>query len=239
MRVHQRPNGFLKDRCFREYHKLILIVLSSGSIGTSFILKKKGLKKASTTTSFGDWLRRSEKRALEEMDKYAVATFENMRFFPEWEMELGSHLSTIRTLHAWETKLYDEVNVHIRSIDNNGSFVEYCIIGWENLPRALLLYYRIFVSSAEGYSQVVICNTQWNRKDNNSIVWLVRCKDAYALGCELRSAIMKLTRGISSLSLLLKIAWMSRLGITWGRRLWRRNIIVKSALRIFDGNFAI
>ncbi|GKB00563.1 tetratricopeptide repeat domain-containing protein PYG7, chloroplastic, partial [Tanacetum coccineum] len=36
------------------------------------------------------------------------------------EMELGSHLSTIRTLHAWETKLYDEVNVHIRSIDNNG-----------------------------------------------------------------------------------------------------------------------
>ncbi|GJR70189.1 hypothetical protein Tco_0016254 [Tanacetum coccineum] len=44
------------DRCFREYHKLILIVLSSGSIGTSFILKKKGLKKASTTTSFGDVL---------------------------------------------------------------------------------------------------------------------------------------------------------------------------------------
>ncbi|GJR36145.1 serine/threonine protein phosphatase 2A 57 kDa regulatory subunit B' kappa isoform [Tanacetum coccineum] len=36
------------------------------------------------------------------------------------EMELGSHLSTIRTLHAWEKKLYDEVNVHIRSIDNNG-----------------------------------------------------------------------------------------------------------------------
>ncbi|GJV67404.1 tetratricopeptide-like helical domain containing protein [Tanacetum coccineum] len=35
-------------------------------------------------------------------------------------MELGSHLSTIRTLHAWEKKLYDEVNVHIRSIDNNG-----------------------------------------------------------------------------------------------------------------------
>ncbi|GJW01256.1 putative RNA-directed DNA polymerase, eukaryota, reverse transcriptase zinc-binding domain protein [Tanacetum coccineum] len=79
------------DRCFGEYHKLILIVLSSGSIGTSFILKKKGLKKASTTTSFGDG-----------------------------EMELGSHLSTIRTLHAWEKKLYDEVNVHIRSIDNNG-----------------------------------------------------------------------------------------------------------------------
>ncbi|GJW79540.1 tetratricopeptide repeat domain-containing protein PYG7, chloroplastic [Tanacetum coccineum] len=79
------------DRCFREYHKLILIVLSSGSIGTSFILKKKGLKKASTTTSFGDG-----------------------------EMELRSHLSTIRTVHAWETKLYDEVNVHIRSIDNNG-----------------------------------------------------------------------------------------------------------------------
>ncbi|GJY60115.1 zinc finger, GRF-type containing protein [Tanacetum coccineum] len=50
-----------------------------------------GLKKMLSTTSFGDG-----------------------------EMELGSHLSTIRTLHAWETKLYDEVNVHIRSIDNNG-----------------------------------------------------------------------------------------------------------------------
>ncbi|CAL5185601.1 unnamed protein product [Lathyrus oleraceus] len=40
------------------------------------------------------------------------------------------------------------------------SFVEYCIIGWENLPRTLLLYYTNFVSSPEGYFQTVICNSK-------------------------------------------------------------------------------
>ncbi|KAL8191792.1 hypothetical protein R6Q57_028523 [Mikania cordata] len=40
------------------------------------------------------------------------------------------------------------------------SFAEYCIIGWENLPRTLLLYYTNFVSSPEGYFQTVICNSK-------------------------------------------------------------------------------
>jgi hypothetical protein len=38
------------------------------------------------------------------------------------------------------------------------SFVEYCIWGWDNLPRTLLMYYTNFVSSPEGYFQTVICN---------------------------------------------------------------------------------
>lgn len=38
------------------------------------------------------------------------------------------------------------------------SFVEYCIWGWDNLPRTLLMYYANFVSSPEGYFQTVICN---------------------------------------------------------------------------------
>ncbi|CAK9183005.1 unnamed protein product [Ilex paraguariensis] len=38
------------------------------------------------------------------------------------------------------------------------SFVEYCIWGWDNLPRTLLMYYSNFVSSPEGYFQTVICN---------------------------------------------------------------------------------
>ncbi|RID63618.1 hypothetical protein BRARA_E02609 [Brassica rapa] len=37
-------------------------------------------------------------------------------------------------------------------------FVEYCIWGWDNLPRTLLMYYTNFVSSPEGYFQTVICN---------------------------------------------------------------------------------
>ncbi|XP_042060625.1 beta-glucuronosyltransferase GlcAT14B-like [Salvia splendens] len=37
-------------------------------------------------------------------------------------------------------------------------FVEYCIWGWDNLPRTLLMYYSNFVSSPEGYFQTVICN---------------------------------------------------------------------------------
>ncbi|KAH6786466.1 Core-2/I-branching beta-1 [Perilla frutescens var. hirtella] len=38
------------------------------------------------------------------------------------------------------------------------SFVEYCIWGWDNLPRTLLMYYTNFVSSPEGYFQTVLCN---------------------------------------------------------------------------------
>ncbi|KAL2502229.1 Core-2/I-branching beta-1 [Forsythia ovata] len=40
------------------------------------------------------------------------------------------------------------------------SFAEHCIVGWDNLPRTLLLYYTNFVSSPEGYFQTVICNSE-------------------------------------------------------------------------------
>lgn len=40
------------------------------------------------------------------------------------------------------------------------SFVEYCIWGWDNLPRTILMYYTNFVSSPEGYFHTVICNTE-------------------------------------------------------------------------------
>ncbi|KAH0654545.1 hypothetical protein KY285_031197 [Solanum tuberosum] len=40
------------------------------------------------------------------------------------------------------------------------SFVEYCIWGWDNFPRTLLMYYANFVSSPEGYFHTVICNTE-------------------------------------------------------------------------------
>lgn len=38
------------------------------------------------------------------------------------------------------------------------SFVEYCVWGWDNLPRTLLMYYSNFLSSPEGYFQTVVCN---------------------------------------------------------------------------------
>ncbi|PKA57785.1 hypothetical protein AXF42_Ash015162 [Apostasia shenzhenica] len=38
-------------------------------------------------------------------------------------------------------------------------FAEYCVVGWENLPRTLLLYYTNFISSPEGYFQTLICNS--------------------------------------------------------------------------------
>ncbi|PIA36658.1 hypothetical protein AQUCO_03300106v1 [Aquilegia coerulea] len=38
------------------------------------------------------------------------------------------------------------------------NFVEFCIGGWDNLPRTLLMYYTNFISSPEGYFQTVICN---------------------------------------------------------------------------------
>ncbi|WOL10881.1 beta-glucuronosyltransferase GlcAT14B isoform X1 [Canna indica] len=39
------------------------------------------------------------------------------------------------------------------------SFAEYCILGWDNLPRTLLLYYTNIISTPEGYFQTVICNS--------------------------------------------------------------------------------
>ncbi|ONK81036.1 uncharacterized protein A4U43_C01F24550 [Asparagus officinalis] len=37
-------------------------------------------------------------------------------------------------------------------------FIEYCIWGWDNLPRTVLMYYSNFLSSPEGYFHTVICN---------------------------------------------------------------------------------
>jgi hypothetical protein len=39
-------------------------------------------------------------------------------------------------------------------------FVDYCIWGWDNLPRIVLMYYANFISSPEGYFHTVICNAQ-------------------------------------------------------------------------------
>ncbi|KAJ8768105.1 hypothetical protein K2173_021045 [Erythroxylum novogranatense] len=39
-------------------------------------------------------------------------------------------------------------------------FVEYCLWGWDNLPRIVLMYYANFLSSPEGYFHTVICNAK-------------------------------------------------------------------------------
>ncbi|KAF3781819.1 Beta-glucuronosyltransferase [Nymphaea thermarum] len=38
------------------------------------------------------------------------------------------------------------------------AFIEYCIWGWDNLPRTVLMYYANFLSSPEGYFHTIICN---------------------------------------------------------------------------------
>ncbi|KAI4351574.1 hypothetical protein L6164_005923 [Bauhinia variegata] len=40
------------------------------------------------------------------------------------------------------------------------SFIDYCIWGWDNLPRTVLMYYSNFISSPEGYFHTVICNAE-------------------------------------------------------------------------------
>ncbi|OVA06245.1 Glycosyl transferase [Macleaya cordata] len=40
------------------------------------------------------------------------------------------------------------------------SFLEFCVLGWDNLPRTLLMYYTNFLSSPEGYFHTVICNSK-------------------------------------------------------------------------------
>ncbi|EEF31323.1 beta-glucuronosyltransferase GlcAT14A isoform X2 [Ricinus communis] len=38
------------------------------------------------------------------------------------------------------------------------SFLEFCILGWDNLPRTLLMYFNNMILSEEGYFHSVICN---------------------------------------------------------------------------------
>lgn len=49
-------------------------------------------------------------------------------------------------------------------------------MGWDNLPRTLLLYYTNFISSPEGYFQTVICNSNYYKNttvnhDLHYIMW--------------------------------------------------------------------
>lgn len=37
-------------------------------------------------------------------------------------------------------------------------FLEFCIWGWDNLPRTLLMYYTNFLYSLEGYFHTIVCN---------------------------------------------------------------------------------
>ncbi|KAJ0474355.1 putative glycosyl transferase, family 14, beta-glucuronosyltransferase GlcAT14A/B/C [Helianthus annuus] len=39
-------------------------------------------------------------------------------------------------------------------------FIDFCIWGWDNLPRTVLMYYANFISSPEGYFHTVICNAK-------------------------------------------------------------------------------
>uniref|UniRef100_A0A0D9WCX8 Uncharacterized protein n=1 Tax=Leersia perrieri TaxID=77586 RepID=A0A0D9WCX8_9ORYZ len=41
----------------------------------------------------------------------------------------------------------------------NRRFIEYCILGWENLPRILLMYFNNVILPQEGYFHTVICNS--------------------------------------------------------------------------------
>ncbi|KAG6504995.1 beta-glucuronosyltransferase GlcAT14B-like [Zingiber officinale] len=56
------------------------------------------------------------------------------------------------------------------------SFVDYCIWGWDNLPRTVFMYYANFISSPEGYFHTVVCNAQEYRNttvnhDLHFIAW--------------------------------------------------------------------
>lgn len=50
-------------------------------------------------------------------------------------------------------------------------FLEYCVRGWDNLPRKLLMYFSNVPYSIEAYFQTVICNTPefWNTTVNNDL----------------------------------------------------------------------
>lgn len=55
------------------------------------------------------------------------------------------------------------------------SFMEYCILGWENLPRTLLMYFTNVVLPQEGYFHSVVCNSPEfkNTTVNNDLRFMV------------------------------------------------------------------
>ncbi|CAN1829005.1 Beta-glucuronosyltransferase GlcAT14A [Linum perenne] len=54
-------------------------------------------------------------------------------------------------------------------------FIEFCIIGWDSLPRVLLMYFNNVVLSEESYFQSVICNAPdfKNTTVNNDLRFMV------------------------------------------------------------------
>ncbi|XP_062179998.1 beta-glucuronosyltransferase GlcAT14B-like [Phragmites australis] len=58
----------------------------------------------------------------------------------------------------------------------NRRFIEYCILGWENLPRILLMYFNNVMLPLEGYFHSVICNSLdfRNLTVNNDLRFMVR-----------------------------------------------------------------
>ncbi|XP_022152313.1 beta-glucuronosyltransferase GlcAT14A-like [Momordica charantia] len=49
------------------------------------------------------------------------------------------------------------------------SFLEFCVLGWDNLPRTLLMYFNNIILSQEGYFHTVICNSnEFKNKTVNS-----------------------------------------------------------------------
>lgn len=54
------------------------------------------------------------------------------------------------------------------------SFMEYCIIGWDNLPRTLLLYFTNVILSQEAYFHSVACNSVefQNKTVNNGLRYM-------------------------------------------------------------------
>ncbi|CAI0404007.1 unnamed protein product [Linum tenue] len=55
------------------------------------------------------------------------------------------------------------------------SFMEYCILGWDSLPRVLLMYFNNVVLSEESYFQTVVCNAPEfkNTTVNNNLRFMV------------------------------------------------------------------
>eukprot|EP01018_Ginkgo_biloba_P027507 Gb_20013 [translate_table: standard] len=54
-------------------------------------------------------------------------------------------------------------------------FMEYCVLGWDNLPRTVLMYFTNVVLSQEGYFHTVVCNAPEFRNTtvNNDLHYLV------------------------------------------------------------------
>lgn len=121
----------------------------------------------------------SVRRDLSFIDHTSDLGWKESQRFQPIVVDPGLYLARrSQIFHATEKrKLPDAFKVFTGSpwVILSRSFLEFCVLGWDNLPRTLLMYFTNVVLSQEGYFHSVICNAPefMNTTINNDLRYMI------------------------------------------------------------------